>query len=165
MDQKTATLISALFPLGGLGAIVAGMLMDKMNPNKIVAAAFALGALGVWAIGQSAGNLGVLMVVVLAAGTVLTSSQTCLPALAAEFYPTAGRATGVSSMLGIGRFGGVAGPFLVAQLQAWKMGFADIFTIVAIPALIAAAALMVKHFAHRQNEGAPATGVAEVLGH
>ncbi len=165
MDQKTATLISALFPLGGLGAIAAGMLMDRMNPNKIVAAAFALGAVGVWAIGQSAGNLGVLMIVVLAAGTVLTSSQTCLPALAADFYPTAGRATGVSSMLGIGRFGGVAGPFLVAQLQAWKMGFGDIFMVVAIPALIAAAALMVKHLAHPQADRSILNGTAKVVGH
>ena len=165
MIQQTATLISALFPLGGLGAIAAGMLMDKMNPNKIVAAAFGLGAIGVWAIGQSAGNLGLLMVLVLGAGTLMTSAQTCLPALAADFYPTAGRATGVSSMLGIGRFGGVAGPFLVAQLQVWKMGFAEIFTIVAIPALIAAVALMIKHFAHRLTEKAVVTGAAEVLGH
>ena len=165
MDQKTATMISALFPLGGVGAIFFGFLMDKFNPNKIVAAAYLFGAIGVWAIGQSVGNLGVLMVVVLVAGIILTSAQTCLPALAAEFYPTQGRATGVASMLGIGRFGGVAGPFLVAQLQIWKLGFSDIFSIVAIPALIATAALVVKYFVFPESKEAKLGEPSLVSGH
>ncbi len=165
MDQKTATMISALFPLGGVGAIFFGFLMDKFNPNKIVAAAYLFGAIGVWAIGQSVGNLGVLMVVVLVAGIILTSAQTCLPALAAEFYPTQGRATGVASMLGIGRFGGVAGPFLVAQLQIWKLGFSDIFSIVAIPALIATAALVVKFFVFPESKDAKLGEPSLVSGH
>ena len=35
--------------------------------------------------------------------------------------PTAGRATSVSTMLGIGRFGGIVGSFLVAELTAMKL--------------------------------------------
>ncbi len=45
-------------------------------------------------------------------------------------------------MLGIGRFGGIAGSFLVAELTARHLGF--IFTVVAIPGLIATAALVIK---------------------
>jgi AAHS family 4-hydroxybenzoate transporter-like MFS transporter len=73
-----------------------------------------------------------------------------MPALAAAFYPTQGRATGVAWMLGIGRFGGIAGSFLVAELAARSLGFDRIFTIVAIPGLIATAALVVKQWTHPQ---------------
>ena len=46
MAQSTAALISALFPLGGLGAILSGWLMDRFNANLVVAACFALTAAG-----------------------------------------------------------------------------------------------------------------------
>src|SRR5471032_287078 len=48
-----AALISALLPLGGAGTVLCGMLMDRFNPDCMVAAAYALGALSVFAIGGS----------------------------------------------------------------------------------------------------------------
>jgi len=59
-----------------------------------------------------------------------------MPALAAAFYPTQGRGTGVAWMLGVGRFGGVAGSFLVAELARRHFTFAGIFATVAIAALL-----------------------------
>ena len=85
-------------------------------------------------------SLGLLMAAVFVAGTLMNTAQSSLPALAAGFYPTHGRATGVAWMLGLGRFGGIAGSFLVAELTRRQLPFAGIFTIVAIPGLIAAAA-------------------------
>ena len=55
------------------------------------------------------------MAVVFVASLVMNAAQASMPALAAGFYPTEGRATGVAWMLGIGRFGGIAGSFLVAD--------------------------------------------------
>jgi AAHS family 4-hydroxybenzoate transporter-like MFS transporter len=82
----------------------------------------------VYAIGQTAGNLALLVVVVVfLAGTLMNTSQSSLPALAAGFYPTQGRATGVAWMLGLGRFGGVAGSFLVAELARRQLTFSEIF--------------------------------------
>ena len=52
----------------------------------------------------------------------MNTAQSSLPALAAGFYPTQGRATGVAWMLGLGRFGGIAGSFLVAELVAPATG-------------------------------------------
>ena len=144
MDPKTATLISALFPLGGFGAILFGWLMDRWNPNRIIAIGFALTGLAIWGIGQASGQIGALVVLVLVAGTLMNTSQSSLPALAAAFYPTSGRATGVGTMLGIGRFGGIAGSFLIAELSARHMDFAGVFTVIAIPGLIAALALVIK---------------------
>ncbi|MDK4565708.1 aromatic acid/H+ symport family MFS transporter, partial [Kingella kingae] len=64
--------------------------------------------------------------------------------LAAKSYPTVCRTTGVSWMLGIGRFGAIAGTFLTGQLLAWKLDFVTIFIILAIPSLLMTACLMLK---------------------
>ncbi len=165
LEPRSAALISALFPLGGVGAILFGWLMDRYNANKIIAVGFALTAVAIYAIGQTAGNLGLLVLVVFVAGTLMNTAQSSLPALAAGFYPTQGRATGVAWMLGLGRFGGIAGSFLVAELARRQLTFSEIFTIVAIPGLIAAAALMVKQLVHPESRSTRVTAASEALGH
>jgi AAHS family 4-hydroxybenzoate transporter-like MFS transporter len=144
LDPRSATLIAAFFPLGGVGAVFSGWLMDRLNANWVVAAGYALTAVAIFCIGRAAGSVGGLVTVVFLAGTIMNTAQTSLPALAAAYYPTEGRATGVAWMLGLGRFGGIAGSFLVAELAARHLGFAQIFSIMALPGLVAAAALAVK---------------------
>lgn len=158
MTPRTASLISALFPLGGVGAIFFGFLMDRFNGNKIIAAGFALTAVAVWAVGQAAGSLGLLMVLVFVAGTLMNTAQSSLPALAAGFYPTQGRATGVAWMLGLGRFGGIAGSFLIAELSRLQLSFPQIFLVVAIPGLVSATALLIKQAVHPEKAGVRAGG-------
>ena len=148
IEPRTATLIAALFPLGGVGAIFFGWLMDRYNANRVIALGYALTAVSIWAIGQAVGHVGWLMTVVFVAGTIMNTAQSSMPALAAAFYPTQGRATGVAWMLGIGRFGGIAGSFLVAELTVRHLSAEAIFTVVAVPGLIALVALLVKEFAH-----------------
>jgi MFS transporter, AAHS family, 4-hydroxybenzoate transporter len=158
VDPRSATLIAALFPLGGCGAILFGWLMDRFNGNKIIALGYVATAALIWLIGQAAGNTGALVVVVFLGGAFMNTAQSSLPALAAAFYPTEGRATGVSWMLGFGRFGGIAGSFLVAELSRRQFTFTEIFSVVAVPGLIAAAALVVKQWVHPE----PASGSAPV---
>lgn len=165
MEPRHAALIAALFPLGGVGAILFGWLMDRFNGNKIIAVGFALTAVAVYAIGQAAGNLGLLVVVVFTAGTLMNTAQSSLPALAAGYYPTNGRATGVAWMLGLGRFGGIAGSFLVAELSRRQMTFSEIFSILAVPGLIAAVALMIKQVAHPEERTVRTVAGRESLGH
>jgi MFS transporter, AAHS family, 4-hydroxybenzoate transporter len=148
LDARTATLAASLFPLGGVGAIFLGWLMDRYNPNRVIALCFGLTALSVYAIGLSAGSVGLLMLVVFVAGTLMNTAQSSLPALAAAFYPTRGRATGVAWMMGVGRFGGIAGSFLVAELARRHVGFGGIFATVALAGVVAGAALLVKYWAH-----------------
>ncbi len=164
LAQGTAALVSALFPLGGLGAVLSGWLMDRFNANRVVAACFALTAVAIYAVGQSIGNLGLLMAVMLLGGTLMNTAQTSLPSLAAAFYPTQGRATGIAWMLGIGRFGGIAGSFLVGELSRRHLDFTSIFTIVAIPGFVAAVALLIKQQAH-PAPGLPRAGIERVMSH
>ena len=156
INPTDAVLISALFPLGGVGAIFFGWLMDRFNGNRIIAIGYALTSVAIYAIGQVSGNVGLLMVTVFVGGAIMNTTQSSMPALAAGFYPTQGRATGVSWMLGIGRFGGIAGSFLVAELSRQQLGFSTIFSILAIPGAIAAVALLVKQFAHPEGPSAKA---------
>ncbi len=144
MSPQRAALISALFPLGGAGTVLCGMLMDRFNPNRVVAAAYALGALSVFAIGQAVGNIGLLVCAVFVAGVLINTAQASMPSLAAAYYPTAGRGTGVAWMLGVGRFGGIAGSFLVAELSRQQVSLPGIFMVVAIAGGVSCAALMLK---------------------
>ncbi len=165
LDPKTSTLIASLFPLGGVGAIAFGWLMDRFNANRIIAAGYALTAVLIFAIGQVAGNTGLLMLTVFAGGAIMNTAQSSMPALAAAFYPTQGRATGVAWMLGIGRFGGIAGSFLVAELTARQLTFSQIFMVMAIPGAIATVALLVKQAVRPEDAAAKAAGRAPVTAH
>lgn len=151
LEPQTALLVTSLFPLGGVGAIAFGLLMDKFNANRVIMIGYLITAACVYAIGQVAGNLGWLVVMVFVGGAVMNTTQTSMPALAAAFYPTAGRATGVAWMMAIGRIGAVAAPFLVAELQRRHFDFAQIFAVLAIPGVIAAIALFVKNASHPEK--------------
>ena len=156
-----AAVIAAMFQLGGVGAIFFGLLMDRFNPNRIIGTGYFLTCIAVGLIGQAVGSsVGMLVVAVAVAGLIMNASQSSMQALAAAYYPTAGRATGVSWMLGIGRFGGIAGSFLVAELARRHLPLPEVFVVVGIPGLIAAAALFIKDRYGRKAD----TGVVEFAG-
>jgi MFS transporter, AAHS family, 4-hydroxybenzoate transporter len=81
----------------------------------------------------------------------MSTAQSSMPALAAAFYPTQGRGTGVAWMLGIGRFGGIAGSFLVAELTRRHFTFGGIFTVVASAGVISCIALFTKEAVRPQS--------------
>ncbi|QOD84951.1 MFS transporter [Chromobacterium haemolyticum] len=140
-----AALITALFPLGGgIGTLAAGYLMDRFNPNRVVALGYALTAALIFAVGQGTATMLSLGCLTFLAGTAMNGAQSSMPALAAGFYPTHGRATGVAWMLGIGRFGGIAGALLGGELLRRQLELDTIFALLAIPAALATAALLCK---------------------
>jgi MFS transporter, AAHS family, 4-hydroxybenzoate transporter len=161
----SASVITALFPLGGVFAVFAGWLMDRLNGNFTVAICFGLTAIALWGIGRSGGDIAALTVTVVVAGVLLGTAQTSLPSLAAAFYPTRGRATGIAWMMGVGRFGGIAGSFVVGELSARKLGFDAIFLALALAAIIAAFALLVKQFASTDGASAVATSKGGAVTH
>ncbi|MNT36587.1 4-hydroxybenzoate transporter PcaK [compost metagenome] len=83
-----------------------------------------------------------LGVLVFGAGICMNGAQSSMPTLAAGFYPTNCRATGVAWMLGMGRFGGISGALLGAQLVGLGWSFTTIFGLLAVPALVASLALL-----------------------
>ena len=62
--------------------------------------------------------------------------------VAAKFYPTEIRATGVGWALAVGRIGSILGPLIGGVLLATKVDMRTIFLFAAIPPLIAAVAYL-----------------------
>ncbi|MBX9296622.1 MFS transporter [Chromobacterium piscinae] len=142
-STSKAALLTALFPLGGaIGTVIAGWLMDKLNPRRVVMTTFLLTGILLFSVGQ-VHALGLLSLLIFLAGGTMNAGQTSMGYLAADFYPTQCRATGMSWMLGFGRFGGISGALLGAELMSLQLGFSGFFGLLAIPALIAVLALAV----------------------
>ena len=145
VEASQAAIIAALFQLGGVGAIYFGYLMDRFNANRVIAIGYFLTCLAVGLIGQVVGAPPLILAsAVFLAGLLMNAAQSSMQALAAAYYPTAGRATGVAWTLGIGRFGGIAGSFLVAELARRHLPLHEVFILVGVPGVVAAAALLVK---------------------
>ncbi|CAG9259990.1 4-hydroxybenzoate transporter PcaK [Paraburkholderia unamae] len=139
-----AALMTSLFPLGGvLGNLCVGWFMDRLNANRVIAATYVLAAVMVLLVGRGVGHQLWLGTLIFLTGTLVTSAVTSMSALAAAFYPTHGRATGVAWMLGVGRIGGVAGALVGAALMGFGWQIGSVFSLLAVPALVSACALFV----------------------
>lgn len=156
MSMRDSSLIAALLPLGGtVGAIVCGWLMDWLNPHRVIGTAFFLVGIFVWALGQSVGNVGYMAVLMFSTGLFMGGSLISMSALAASYYPTYGRASGVAWMLGIGRFGGILGAVAGGTLLQLGLDFATILGMLAIPSAIAAGAVFYKGAAASASQRTP----------
>jgi AAHS family 4-hydroxybenzoate transporter-like MFS transporter len=147
-----AAVATALFPLGGaIGAVCCGWLMDRMNATRVVGGAYFLTGILLLVLARSTHALGALMSATFLAGIAMNGAQSSMPVLAASTYPTAGRASGVSWMLGAGRMGAVVGAFGGGILMQAGYSMAEIIAMLAVVAMLAAAALAAKDYASRKT--------------
>ncbi len=143
LSISTAANVTAMFQIGGtLGAIAVGWTMDRARPALVIGAAYLAGGLCVLGLSQMGVLSPGLAVLVFAAGFCMSGAQTGLNAYAPGCYPTMARATGVSWMLGIGRFGSILGSAMGGALLGLGWGFGAIFATLALPALCAAVAIV-----------------------
>jgi MFS transporter, AAHS family, 4-hydroxybenzoate transporter len=149
---ERAIIATVVLNAGGIvGGLLLGRLVDKRQPFGILTAAYALAAVSVATIGFiQAAALPVLLAVIFAAGFFVIGTQYCMNALAASYYPTRLRSTGVGWALGIGRIGSIIGPVVGGMILAlgWQSG--DLFTAVAIPAAISSVAVFLLGLHGRQ---------------
>ncbi|EKS70215.1 major facilitator superfamily protein [Burkholderia sp. SJ98] len=144
LTVSAAANVTAMFQIGGtIGAIIVGWIMDKARPAPVISAAYLGGAvcvLGLAWIGALSSSLAVL---VFAAGFCMSGAQTGLNAFAPGRYPTVARATGVSWMLGMGRFGSIFGSAFGGALLGLGWEFGAILAMLAVPATLAAISILV----------------------
>lgn len=142
---EQASVIGGMFMFGGaLGCLLMGWVMDRFEPHRSIALAYAISAVLLIVLARHSGDLQGMKSLVFAAGLFINAGQSALLALAAGFYPTQGRATGVAWMNGIGRFGGIFGAYFGGSLLAMGWDFRAIISALAVPAFVAAAAILVK---------------------
>lgn len=138
-----ASFISSAFQIGGTaGAILLGRWMDRFRPHRVLALAYGAAALCIAAVGVATDNVPLLVLAVFGVGFGVSGSQVGANALAAAFYPTTSRATGVSWASAIGRSGSVLGSMVGGALLAAELSTQTIFLLLAVPALLAAVALL-----------------------
>ncbi len=130
---------AAVLQVGGVvGTLVLSSFVYKFGFTPVLTLSFTLACLSIAAIGQPFLSLVMLFVVVFLAGFGVPGSQAGLNALAATYYPTDLRSTGVGSGLGIGRIGSIVGPLVGGVLLGRHWAARDLFLAAAIPALISA---------------------------
>jgi MFS transporter, AAHS family, 4-hydroxybenzoate transporter len=143
LDIATAANVTAMFQIGGtIGAIIVGWAMDRARPALVIGAAYLGGGLCILAISQAGVLSPALALLVFSAGFCMSGAQTGLNAYAPNLYPTVARATGVSWMLGMGRFGSILGSFVGGALLGLGWGFGAILALLALPATCAALAIL-----------------------
>ncbi|WP_297835876.1 aromatic acid/H+ symport family MFS transporter [Pseudomonas sp.] len=144
LQLSQAALIGAMFQVGGtVGAIALGAAMDRFNPFRVLTCAYIAGAFCLMLIGLFHAQYTLLVLGVFGMGFCISGSQVGANALAAGFYPTTMRATGVSWAHGVGRIGAVFGTLGGGWMLGMGMGFSGIFTFLMVPAVLASAAIFV----------------------
>ena len=142
LSITTAANVTAMFQIGGtIGAILIGWGMDLRHPSPVIGAAYLAGAVCIMGLAWAGALSGWLAILVFTAGFCVSGAQTGLNAFAPSCYPTVARATGVSWMLGMGRFGSIVGSLIGGVLLGLGWGFGAILGMLSIPALFAAIAI------------------------
>lgn len=137
--------LTSLFTFGGTaGILLAGWMMDRWEAHKVVMTGFALTMLFALALGFENNHIVLFGGLIFLMGITMNGAQSGLQTLAATFYPTHCRATGIAWMQGVGRFGGVAGTMMSAHLLALQWQADSILMFLSVPALVAAAATLYK---------------------
>jgi AAHS family 4-hydroxybenzoate transporter-like MFS transporter len=157
-SMKHASLMAATLATGGtLGAILIGRLMDRFDPHAVLAVAYLVAGGFVVLLGSATASPALLVFAIFGAGFGVAGAQVGVNALAASYYPTAARATGVSWANAVGRIGSVLGSMVGGFLLSLGWDLSTVFTVAAAPALLAAAAMFAK-----ARLGQPARVVAPV---
>ncbi len=141
-----SAVLGALLQVGGvIGALVLGRFIDRFYA-RAMAAIYVLGMIAIAAIGQAGHSVALVGIAIFLAGFCTVGGQGAANALAASYYPTALRSTGVGWAFGIGRIGSIVGPLLGGALLALKWQPDDLFLAAALPAAIAALAAFALSF-------------------
>lgn len=160
LSLSTAVLVGTMLQVGGvIGTVAMGPVIDRIGFYKVLVPVFIVAAIAVAAIGQPGISLLLLFTVVTITGLCIIGGQPAVNALAATYYPTSQRSTGIGWSLGVGRVGSIIGPVLGGELirRNWSTG--DIFLAMAVPAAISALMLLLMGLDTRART-TPRAGVA-----
>jgi AAHS family 4-hydroxybenzoate transporter-like MFS transporter len=139
MTTQRAVLLGTTLQVGGVvGTVAMGPVIDRAGFRRVLVPAFLAAGAAIALIGRPGIPVALLFAVVGVAGVCIIGGQPAVNALAASYYPTALRSTGVGWSLGIGRVGSIIGPTLGGELirRAWPNS--SIFAAVAVPAVASA---------------------------
>ena len=143
MPDSAGVMAVFFFSLGGmLGALIEGQLMNGLGTSTVLVAEFGVSVALIYGLAYSASSYVLLMAVTLVLGFTVQGGQAGINALAADYYPTRMRSTGVGWALGIGRIGSIIGPALGGFLLSLQWTPRQILLAGIVPALITTLAVL-----------------------
>jgi AAHS family 4-hydroxybenzoate transporter-like MFS transporter len=149
---RQASLMTALYLAGnGMGAILLGFLMDRFNPQYVLAVAFLCAAASLTSLGHLIETPALALTALFVTGIGTGGTMTGTNILSASFYPTVTRATGVAWTLGMGRVGSIVGSMIGAAMLAAHWSSTFMFAAVAAPVIVAALSVSALAFYRRRH--------------
>jgi MFS transporter, AAHS family, 4-hydroxybenzoate transporter len=137
---SASAVIGSMLQVGGVvGTFALGSVIDRFS-FRALALVYLMAVFAIGAIGQLGHSVVFVTMAIFAAGFCIVGGQIAANALAATFYPTSMRATGVGWALGIGRVGSIVGPLVGGALLTMKWSTGSVFVAAATAALCAALA-------------------------
>jgi len=136
-----AVLVGTAVQVGGsLGTIPNGWLIDRYGFRKVLTIVFGVATISIALIGQPSLPLSMLFFASFVAGWCVPGGQPGVNSLAAMYYPTYLRSTGIGASLGFGRIGAIVGPVAAGALLNNGWAHRELFLAAAVPALVSAVA-------------------------
>lgn len=156
-SAKLAALAPVLLNLGGIaGALASARVIDRFGPYLPGATLLLAGAVALAVLGRAIAGGPLALVALFVTGMLLLGPQLTFPAMAAELFPPAVRATGAGWLSGVGRLGSIVGPLVGGLLVARRFGPPELLLFTAVPALVAAGSLLFAHGRTRTTRSASA---------
>lgn len=145
MTLSQAVIMGSVFQIGGMmGNFCIGIEMDRCGRHCAIILTLLGGACSALILGVHTPSLPVLCVLVLMLGFTINGISPGCYALAAHFYPTSIRATGVSWATGIGRLGAITSAGAGSAMLAAGWTFSEVFMFLPLPLVAGALALYCK---------------------
>ncbi len=143
ISPAQASIVLGVHGLGALiGMAVAGRLMERLGVAATLVPALVLGALVTATLSYAATSVATMSTALFLIGLFVGLGASGSIALAALIYPAAIRSSGVGWAMGMGRFGQVLAPLFAGAVLALGWSNADLFMVIGLAPLIAAAALL-----------------------
>jgi MFS transporter, AAHS family, 4-hydroxybenzoate transporter len=159
-----AVLVGTAVQVGGaLGTIPNGWMIDRLGFRKVLTVIFGIAAISIAMIGQPSLPLSLLFFAAFVSGWCVPGGQAGVNSLAAVYYPTYLRSTGIGASLGFGRVGAIIGPVAAGALLGNGWSHRELFLAAAVPALISAITVHTLRWVMPEQAGTPMT--AEMFAH
>ncbi len=136
-STRIAVLAGAMVQVGGtIGPFVSTWFINRFGFIPTLTITFFCASVSISTIGQPGLSLLLLFAAIFFAGWCVVGSQPGINSLAAMYYPTYLRSTGMGWGLGIGRMGAIIGPYVGGELMGLHWTNRQLFLAAAVPALI-----------------------------
>jgi AAHS family 4-hydroxybenzoate transporter-like MFS transporter len=127
-------------------------LSHRFTPQSVLAVSLALGIVAIGAVGLVELPYVPLLATIFLIGCCTTGSMTVINGMTAALYPARVRNTGMGWALGIGRLGGIGGPWLGGLLLGLGWPPRQIFLFACVTALVAAICVVLLRLQTRRPE-------------